>query len=542
MDLITDKKYLRLLEINQILTQSLDIQCILRNLVEAAYDLIEGADTIILYYLNPEGQLEFADGVGVDHHYMRKVCFQPGESLTGHVFLTQTAKNCTGDIVERFMENMSETNRDNLLKGVRNKRIKNSIVVPLLYKEESIGVLVVDNFMDDTKGFQEEETRVIQVIADQAAIAIMNSKLFKDVQSKNEELSNSLNIQNTFMKVLLEGKGMDQILMVISRILKYPVAFRETADYTNRCFPIICSNETLGYLKIEENIASLSKLKYAALSHAATAMALELIKQNAIFEKELLLRQELFQQIMEGPQTQDVMSMMKPFGINDSSKLTCMVLETRSQTLWNTHSFTQKRKFINQLETVISPFCTNSIIFIKVHQVIVLLPSVTGEIVNNIGKALSLKDELKGFVIGIGREVSVPKIAESYQEAVEAAAYCKSVNHSSIATYSELGAERLWHTIEPGILSKFAKDHIGQLQSMDPSYWETMRAFVQFNGNHKQTAVSLHIHPNTLAYRLKKIEEVLDVKLTSQKDMINIILSMEILHFTQTRFVDTHNK
>lgn len=48
-----------------------------------------------------------------------------------------------------------------------------------------------------------------------------------------------------------------------------------------------------------------------------------------------------------------------------------------------------------------------------------LLPSVTGEIVNNIGKALSLKDELKGFVIGIGREVSVPKIAESYQEAVE---------------------------------------------------------------------------------------------------------------------------
>lgn len=78
MDLITDKKYLRLLEINQILTQSLDIQCILRNLVEAAYDLIEGADTIILYYLNPEGQLEFADGVGVDHHYMRKVCFQPG--------------------------------------------------------------------------------------------------------------------------------------------------------------------------------------------------------------------------------------------------------------------------------------------------------------------------------------------------------------------------------------------------------------------------------------------------------------------------------
>lgn len=91
-------------------------------------------------------------------------------------------------------------------------------------------------------------------------------------------------------------------------------------------------------------------------------------------------------------------------------------------------------------------------------------------------------------------------------------------------------------------MSKFAKDHIGQLQSMDPSYWETMRAFVQFNGNHKQTAVSLHIHPNTLAYRLKKIEEVLDVKLTSQKDMINIILSMEILHFTQTRFVDTHNK
>lgn len=83
----------KLFNINALLTQSLDKQTVLQNLLKAAMDLIDRADTIIIYEKNDDGYITFSDGIGVEIAPIRKVKFRPGESITGRAYLEKRIYN-----------------------------------------------------------------------------------------------------------------------------------------------------------------------------------------------------------------------------------------------------------------------------------------------------------------------------------------------------------------------------------------------------------------------------------------------------------------
>lgn len=526
---MTQDEIARLLEINRSLTQSLDLEEILKRLVKAAFDLVENADTTILYTLNEDGLLHFSHGVGVDTSFMRQVKFKPGESLTGLVFLTRKGVIASGDEFRKHMTRMSETNYVHFFNGVYRREVKSGIVVPLVYKEECIGVLVVDNFDKDVQ-FSVEDYQILEIVADQAAIAIMNSKLYEDLKHKNEELSHSLDIHRRFTKILLEGKGSDYILETISQILGMPVIYAEIADEQSYAFPIISSNELFGYFLLKVPAERLTNIQKAALEHAATALSLEFVKQNTLFEKEMHLREGAFHDMINGARLDA--RILEKFHVNEKSRVSCMMIDCKSGFLWDPASILQKEKLIRSLETVLMKYCETSIVFTKSDQIVALLAhertKYDRDFAEDIYRIMSIS---KQAVIGLGREVPLKEIADSYQEASEAVSFAKNHKHKSFVTYSELGAERLWLNTDRSLLNKFVSDKIGSLLQMEPEYLQTMQIFLSNNKSHKKTAAQMHIHPNTLTYRLKKIENQLDMNFNKKDDWITVVLAFQILDF-----------
>lgn len=150
----------------------------------------------------------------------------------------------------------------------------------------------------------------------------------------------------------------------------------------------------------------------------------------------------------------------------------------------------------------------------------------------------TLAEELRGAIqinhsiaIGIGREVSIQELSQSYREATEAAAYCKKLKGKTYVTYSELGAERLWLNTDQNLLDKFVSDKLGALFKMEKEYRETLQTFITENKSHKKTAELLHIHPNTLTYRLRKVESNLGIDLNKNEDWINMVLAFQIYYY-----------
>src|SRR5262245_50745611 len=72
--------------------------------------------------------------------------------------------------------------------------------IPLLRGNEAIGVLVIRR--TEVRPFSEKQIALLRTFADQAVIAIENTRLFEEVQARTEELQESLDRQTATSEVL----------------------------------------------------------------------------------------------------------------------------------------------------------------------------------------------------------------------------------------------------------------------------------------------------------------------------------------------------
>ncbi|MDQ0252985.1 sugar diacid utilization regulator [Evansella vedderi] len=525
------EKVNKLFEINHLLTKSLDIGVVLRTLVEEARNLLEVSDTVILYLFHPDEKvLRVAEGVGINIEVMRQIAFVPGESLTGKTYADRKSYLfAEEDTLKENMSNMSPENYSFYYEGVYRREIKSALSVPLMYQDECLGVLIVDNFENDGQ-FTDDDIRVIEVIANQSAIAIVHSNLFEDLKKKNNELKNSIDIHKKFTKAILEGGGIDTILSLLSRILGVNVEFHYESQqsYLSEGFPIIRGRETLGYIYMDKDINELFPLEVVAVEHAATALALELVKINALYEKELHFREEVFQQMIEGIPHSDLKRIQNYVNWNVDSEVVCMVIEEKQSQLWKGESLLDKERFIRSLETICQSVSESTFVLSRTYQAILIIPEANDQVVNAIVQKITHQWEReKDLVFGVGRKVSIGKLGNAYREALDAIRYGKSTGESYV-NYSHLGVERLLQHVDPTTLSLFIDDKIGPLLTMEPIYLETLGMLILSNKNHKRTAEQLHIHPNTLYQRIKKMEKEMNISFDRDVDWLNLVVAYNL--------------
>lgn len=106
---------------------------------------------------------------------------------------------------------------------------------------------------------------------------------------------------------------------------------------------------------------------------------------------------------------------------------------------------------------------------------------------------------------------------------------------TGIRLYSQLGIRRVLADL--GDLSRvrpFARELLTPLLQSDPSLHllDTLRAYLQANGRIPQTAKALFVHPNTVRYRLRRIETLADVNLNSIDDQAQLWLALHVHDLT----------
>jgi GAF domain-containing protein len=86
--------------------------------------------------------------------------------------------------------------------GAKNiEKIRTVIAVPILKGDELLGVMIIYH-LDGVRPFTDTQIALVETFADQAAIAIVNVRLFAEVQQRTEELSESLQQQIATADVL----------------------------------------------------------------------------------------------------------------------------------------------------------------------------------------------------------------------------------------------------------------------------------------------------------------------------------------------------
>jgi DNA-binding PucR family transcriptional regulator len=138
--------------------------------------------------------------------------------------------------------------------------------------------------------------------------------------------------------------------------------------------------------------------------------------------------------------------------------------------------------------------------------------------------------------VGIGNLSSAAAdIARSYAEARHAlAAGRRSGQPGAICAFADLGIHRLLLRVpDVSDLRSFADEVLGGLaqesRSAGIDYLATLSAYFRENGSPARAGHRLHVHPNTVSYRIRRVEEVTGLSLSIHRDRLMAEVAVEIL-------------
>jgi signal transduction histidine kinase len=162
-------RYQMLIEIARDLASTLDLNILLKRIVDAAAELTGANAASILLYDQVKEELHFEASTNLEEPLMEGLVVPVDASIAGWI-----VKNRRPIIIK---DTEKDTRHFEHVGQVVNNPTKSILGVPLIAKEKVIGTLEVINKQEGT--FSTEDQNLLITLAAQAAIAIENSRLFQ---------------------------------------------------------------------------------------------------------------------------------------------------------------------------------------------------------------------------------------------------------------------------------------------------------------------------------------------------------------------------
>ena len=142
--------------------------------------------------------------------------------------------------------------------------------------------------------------------------------------------------------------------------------------------------------------------------------------------------------------------------------------------------------------------------------------------------------------IGIGGWCQDPaEIARSYGQARRTIdAVVRLGRQGQAVAFEDLGIHRLLLQVpDLAELRSFAAEILGELDRQDPQrgaeLLATLACYFRENNSPQRTAQSLHVHPNTVAYRIRRVQEITGLRLDTYRDRLMAQVAIEIVAATE---------
>ena len=174
------RRFETLIEINALInSQYRDVRVLLSHIMESAERLIGSDASSLLLVDTGTNQLYFEIALGDKGEDVKKYTLEMGEGIAGWV--AQNDRSLVVNDAENDPRHFSVIGEDTGYKTI------NLLAVPLRAKDEVIGVLEVIN-KSDGENFSDEDLKFLEVLADQASIAIQNAREFGQLSNELDNL------------------------------------------------------------------------------------------------------------------------------------------------------------------------------------------------------------------------------------------------------------------------------------------------------------------------------------------------------------------
>lgn len=323
--------------------------------------------------------------------------------------------------------------------------------------------------------------------------------------------------------------------------------------------PILAGRQLLGYVSLVLGSLPTPALTMRALAQAATVLALEMVKDRLAHEVELRQRRGFADDLLAGryDDPQQMRDRGRYLGHDLRGPFQVLVFDidqfghyVAQQGLSDTEIDVLRRRFLDAILSVARTYSPHALVAGR-HDQLALILSAVGEqgsqspragqrTIEHIVAAAqhACQQNLPDLTvsIGIGKVYDeLTTVTNSYTEARRALHVVRRLGaRGKTMTYADLGVARLLFQVEnPAELREFALTRMGPVLAYDRRHdgvlLAALEAYFACNQSVQEAAQQLDLHPNTLRYRLRKVEELLSMSLTTVSLLLDLQLACLIL-------------
>ncbi len=226
---LLDETRRRLQEVNLLLDFSrqlrgLDADRIVRALLESARRALRSAHAGVVLLWNEHSALLMPQAVSgyADNETMKRINYRLGESLPGQVFEAKQALRV--DEVQFTRDYTFSTEELLLYRQATGGRLPvSSLLIPIQAGDQSVGLLVLDNF-NTPAGFSLEDETLIVSLAQQVGLSLQNVRLVQTTQERAVQMEALTNAATTLTTSLQSEELVSSLLDKLEPVVAYDTA------------------------------------------------------------------------------------------------------------------------------------------------------------------------------------------------------------------------------------------------------------------------------------------------------------------------------
>ncbi len=326
------------------------------------------------------------------------------------------------------------------------------------------------------------------------------------------------------------------------------------SDHSDFFFPVVAGDHFYGVLVVPDLERELEKAKTVAFEAGAVAISLHILKENAIREAERKSELDFYNEMLLGniKNREAIISRARQYGLKTSGSHYVILAELsrdsrsygdgRAPVKDGERTFTEK-KLKRQLRMALEHEGLDGIVVEALGSLVILVhaaekknPDHAAAFCRYLLTALRrhVQDQLGGASLCLAAGDFCPdieRISAGYLEAWETIDIGKKLYRGDFSLcYSEMAPYHLVKRLLSGTKSSELFNRVYQPllnydQEKGGELVRTLEAYLDCNFSRSKTAGKLHIHRNSLNYRLQKIEELLHCDI-DQIDTFPLMLAL----------------
>jgi sugar diacid utilization regulator len=413
----------------------------------------------------------------------------------------------------------------------------------------------------------ESERFLLQVLAQEAAVALANAHLHRrereragELQVANLALRRGMEIHDRLTRVALAGEGQDGIARAVYELTGRSAAIEDRfgnlrawagpdrpepyprADPRQRerilaramaaAGPVrdegqlisvaVLGGAPMGVLVLRDPDGSAGDFERMAIEHATTVLTVELARLHALTETAARLRANLVLELVEGADLTSVMNRAQALGYDLGRPHRVVLAEGNPAG--------EIDGFFRAVSRAASTVAAGSLLAPRLHDVIVLAgPRAPWDQFRQNVVAELHSGRCRVGVGGLCR--AVEEFPRSYREAELALRIQKaSGGPEQVTRFDDLGVYKVLAAADDtASVERFVGEWLGQLIDYDSAHGTqlvlTLSEYLECGGNYQASAEALSVHRSTLKYRLNRIRQVSGYDLSLPDIQFNLQLA-----------------